>query len=124
VQPSRNREVPRQCDACTTSTLQGGGSLRSLSSCGWALQRFESKGFETVLVPPAPHIYHACSRYNVHAAAAAVGDRHDGNADDEKAASATVKSWKGSMLYSKAAGTHPLSRTIETLEPRRTRLEH
>ena len=35
-----------------------GASLRSLSGCGWALQRFESRGFETVLVPPAPHMCH------------------------------------------------------------------
>jgi hypothetical protein len=99
----------------------GGGSLRSLSGCGWALQRFESRGFETVLVPPAPHVCHARATMCTLPLWPLV--IVIGNADDEKAASdgevleGQHAVQQSSMLYSKAAGTHPLSRTIETLEP-------
>ena len=41
VQPSRDREPPRRCDACTADTLQGGAPSGPSRAAG-TLQRFES----------------------------------------------------------------------------------
>ena len=41
VQPSRDREPPRRCDACTADTLQGGANSGPSRAAG-TLQRFEA----------------------------------------------------------------------------------